>query len=74
MITPLADGNSVSNNGMSRWTTAFIPGKYIEPKAAESSSVACRGATALKTGLGRLSWGPMIRATWVGAATGGRPR
>ena len=36
--------------------------------------MATAGATALKTGLGRLSWGPMIRATWVGAATGGRPR
>ena len=74
VITPLAEGSSVSSSGMSRWTTPFAPGKYMEPKAADSSSAATAGATALKTGLGMLSCGPMILATRVGAPTGGRPR
>ena len=45
VATPLADGSSLSSSGMSPWTTAFMPGKYMDPKIADSSNAASRGAT-----------------------------
>ena len=44
VATPLADGISASRSGMSPCTTAFIPGKYIDPNMPEKCSAATFGA------------------------------
>ena len=74
MATPLAAGSSLSSNGMAPWTTEIMPGKYMEPKIADISRAAIRGATVVEErALGMFSWGPMmIFAARVGAS-GRRP-
>lgn len=44
VATPFADGISLSNNGISPWTTARMPGKYSAPKPAVICNIAARGA------------------------------
>ena len=74
VMTPLAAGISPSSSGVSPCTNALTPGKYIAPNAAENGSAAMCGATTLKIGFCSRVCGPMMRAGWVGACTGGRPR
>ena len=54
VMTPFAEGSSVSSIGMSRWTSDFTPGTYIAPNAADNSIPATAGASTLNTGLGML--------------------
>src|SRR5882757_10949722 len=74
VVTPFAAGISESRNGISPCTTAFIPGKYIDPKAPEYWRDAIRGATKLKIGLLNVPCGARICAARVGESTGGRPK
>src|SRR5258707_5071500 len=74
VVAPFAAGISESRNGISPCTTAFIPGKYIDPNAPEYWREAIRGATKLKTGLLKVPCGARICAARVGESAAGRPR